>query len=242
MSFINGCNGISIRSQAKTYSPTKNSQTIEPDSNYNAFSQFTLNAVSLQNDSVNENGTFLPDDNYVGFESVRVEASENALISFNVPNSYSGSPSNTYYTRPCNFELQIPIGEHLTLPTTILMYAIGSFVVSEGDSTRYGYDCLAHAIWTKNTTDDGYIGVLYGGWKPLLTENTHDDLQMSPPAINVPGTISTNESGVFLSFRGHGINSDPSTSKLNPTIDFGGSDNQHIFAKYDIISIWNQRR
>ena len=239
MPFINGCNGAPVNSQTKIYDPTKNSQTIKPDANYNAFSQFTLNAVSLQSDNTIGNGTFLPDDGYIGFRSVFVEASKIALISANVSNSYSGSPTNTYSSRPWHFEFQIPMGDHLTLPTTILMYVNGDFIVGNSSTTAYGHDCLSNAIWTKNESDNGYTGALYGGWRPLLTENTMDDLQMSPPVINVPGTISMDENNVFLSFTGSGDNSDVSTFALNPTIQFGGCDNRKTAATYDIISIWN---
>ncbi len=229
MSFINGCGGIQVSAQAKTHTPTKDQQILTPDSDHNAFSQFTLNALPLQLETITNNGIFLPDDGYAGFSAATISATKNAALSISVPNTVT-----TVGTDPSNFELQIPMGEHLVLPTTIIMHAVGTLYKSNNVSyTRYRF--LTNAIWTINETGDGYIGTLYGA--QYDSGNKYDE--MSPPVINVPGTIYNNDSAITLSFTAQGTNSDITTSGSKPTISFTGLDYENKRLTFDIISIWN---
>lgn len=230
MPFINGCGGIRVNSQTKACSPTKNQTTIMPDEGYNAMSQFTLKSTALQTKTISSNGTFVADDNYLAFDKVIVRATKRACYSREVV-STGGSSTSGGIAINRTFIFAIPMGDNLTLPSTILIH------IDRVTNPGFAYDqsrTLIGAVWTKNE-DDTYTGLLFGGVQMLISNNMHDDGRMSPPVNTDSGTVSTTEDSVILTFTAKGVNNDADTSTLNPEIGFANIEGN----KYSIISIWN---
>ena len=113
MPFINRC-GDAPKLQTKTVTPTHTTQTVTPDTGFDAMEKVIIKAPTFQTKTVTTDGTFTPDTGYAGMSSVVVNTPRSAYF------TYTATPENKVSS------LSFDVGDYWNLhggpPSSIILF------------------------------------------------------------------------------------------------------------------------
>lgn len=221
MPFINRC-GDAPKLQTKTVTPTHTTQTVTPDTGFDAMEKVIINAPTFQTKTVTTDGTFTPDAGYAGMSSVIVNTPRSAY--------FTASQSDHLPSGEGHRTMTFDIGDYWDLhgvsPSSILLAWVACSPNFPGigpnsdEPMHFQYHSIAGAYLIRYDNEH-YIGYLYKS----MPDNSNDVNFESKAGYNPKITIKADDTNKVL------LNYDSTSKKV--TIDLtldGEGDFQAYFS------------